>query len=299
MSPSSEQADRLALTARESAHSRRRGGPLTSSIPPVRTTVGLALALSVIGPSALSGVSVFAGAEPPADTTTTTTSTTSTAETTTSTSTTTTSSTTTSLPANAQPAVPSLSGGAIVDAATMSTEAPAEAVRTAEPVAGLPRQDGQIQLTEPPPTPPPPTTAPPDDQLPENSGTGRRVVYSKTLQRVWAVDADGNVEKTHLVSGRRTWNQPSPAEYKVFSRSSFTCNIKDPSICWRYMIRFTVGPDGDNIGFHEIPNKNGVPVQSIAQLGTPLSGGCVRQATPDAQWMWSWAGIGTKVVVLP
>ena len=43
----------------------------------------------------------------------------------------------------------------------------------------------------------------------------------------------------------------------------------------------------------------GRPVQSIAQLGQPLSGGCVRQAVDDAVWMWNWAQIGTKVVVLP
>jgi lipoprotein-anchoring transpeptidase ErfK/SrfK len=170
----------------------------------------------------------------------------------------------------------------------------------AQPSAGLPREDGQIQLTEPPPPPPEPTTTTtlPPDVLPANSGEGRRAVYSKSRQRVWTVEADGTVSRTYLVSGRLTWNQPKPGEYRVFSRSSYTCNIKDPSICWRYMVRFTVGPEGDNIGFHEIPNKNGRPVQSVWQLGTALSGGCVRQATPDAQWMWEWAPVGTKVVVL-
>jgi lipoprotein-anchoring transpeptidase ErfK/SrfK len=64
------------------------------------------------------------------------------------------------------------------------------------------------------------------------------------------------------------------------------------------MVRFTVGPDGDNIGFHEIPKVNGTPIQSEAQLGQALSGGCVRQATPDAEHMWGWAPVGTKVVVL-
>jgi hypothetical protein len=186
---------------------------------------------------------------------------------------------------------------------TTTPPAPDQPTVGASPVAGVPRHDGQIQLTEPPappPEPPPPTTAPPPDVLPENSGSGRRVVYSKTRQRVWAVSADGTVEKTHLVSGRLRYNQPTPSTYKVFSRSSFTCNIKDPSICWRYMIRFAVGgDDGDNIGLHEIPKKNGVPVQSISQLGQPLSGGCVRQAPDDAIWMWNWAPVGTTVVVLP
>jgi lipoprotein-anchoring transpeptidase ErfK/SrfK len=161
-----------------------------------------------------------------------------------------------------------------------------------------PSRGSQAQETDtiPPPPPPPPPPAP--DELPANSGSGRRVVYSKSRQRVWTVEADGSVSKTHRVSGRLTWNQPSPGTYDVFSRSSYTCNIKNPDICWRYMVRFTKGPDGDNIGFHEIPKRNGVPVQSESQLGQPLSGGCVRQATPDAVYMWNWAWIGTKVVVL-
>ena len=161
-----------------------------------------------------------------------------------------------------------------------------------------PRRGTQLQVT---PTVPPPvtTTTLPASALPANSGTGRRVVYSKPRQRVWTVEEDGTVSKTHLVSGRLTWNQPTPGTYRVFSRSMYTCNIKNPAICWRYMVRFAIGGDeGDNIGFHEIPKKNGVPVQSVSQLGTPLSGGCVRQSTPDAIYMWNWAPVGTKVVVL-
>jgi lipoprotein-anchoring transpeptidase ErfK/SrfK len=182
--------------------------------------------------------------------------------------------------------------------------APAVVELPASPSQVTPRRGSQYQVTE---TLPPPsttttttTTTLPPTALPPDSGTGRRVVYSKSRQRVWTVEADGRVSKTHLVSGRLTWNQPSPGTYSVFSRSGYTCNIKKPYICWRYMVRFTKGPDGDNIGFHEIPvnTRTGQPVQSVWQLGTALSAGCVRQATPDAQYMWNWAGIGTKVVVL-
>jgi lipoprotein-anchoring transpeptidase ErfK/SrfK len=174
-----------------------------------------------------------------------------------------------------------------------------------------PARGGQLAVTAGGPTvtvtptiPPPTTTTttiPPRDRLPADSGSGRRVVYSKSLQRVWAVEADGTVVKTHLVSGRLTWNQPIPGTYNVFSRSSYTCNIKRPYLCWQYMVRFTKGPEGDNIGFHAIPidTRTGREIQSVWQLGTPLSGGCVRQALPDALWIWNWAGIGTKVVVLP
>ena len=134
--------------------------------------------------------------------------------------------------------------------------------------------------------------------------------------RVWAVEEDGSVAKTHLVSGRRTWNQPTPnnqnnhfepqfkyysdppAYYRVASRSMYTCNIKNPAICWRYMVRFTKGPDGDNIGLHEIPWQYGRPVQTVEQLGQPLSGGCLRQSHDDAVFTWNWTPVGTPVHVV-
>jgi hypothetical protein len=228
------------------------------------TLAGVALAAAVLAGSIGFGQSAGAG-------TTTTTSSTSTTSTTTLTSTTT---TTTTLP-------------------QYVVEPP-----TGEPsVSRGPAWQATPTLPEPTTT----TTLPPDPTiLPANSGTGYRVVYSKSRQRVWAVDSNDVVLKTHLVSGRLTWNQPLPGTYSVFSRSMYTCNIDRPYICWRYMVRFTQGPDGDNIGFHEIPvNTNtGQPVQSTSQLGTALSGGCVRQATPDAQFIWSFAPVGTKVVVV-
>lgn len=132
--------------------------------------------------------------------------------------------------------------------------------------------------------------------LPANSGSGRRIVYSRSQQRIWVVEANGTVIKTHRVSGRTY--EPYAGTYYVYSRSEYTYSANDPSVRWRYMIRFTYGPQGGRIGFHEIPNRNGVPLQSAEQLGLPLSGGCVRQSTPDARWLWSWAYVGTKVVVL-
>ena len=168
------------------------------------------------------------------------------------------------------------------------------------------RPGSTVQTRTPPPPPTTTTTTtttlpppPPPDALPANSGSGRRAVYSKSRQRVWAVSGSGEVLKTHLVSGKLKWCDPKIGTYSVFSRSRYTNSIQNPTIKWGYMIRFTKGCEGGNIGFHEIPKKYGVPVQSVWQLGTPLSAGCVRQAVPDAIWMWNWAWVGTKVVVIP
>jgi lipoprotein-anchoring transpeptidase ErfK/SrfK len=164
--------------------------------------------------------------------------------------------------------------------------------------ATLPPRSGNDQVRIAP-LPAPPPTLPPDWLLPANSGSGRRVVYSKSKQRLWVVDGAGTMIKTHRVSGRQTPLDPRPGTYSVFSRSRYTYSINNPSIKWGYMVRFAHGATGGNIGFHEIPTQYGRPVQSVSQLGQPLSGGCVRQAIPDAIWMWNWAYIGTRVVVLP
>lgn len=122
------------------------------------------------------------------------------------------------------------------------------------------------------------------------------MIYSKSLQLVWAVGADEQLVRSYRVSGRM--DQPALGSYKVRSRSAFTCSTSNHDTCMRYMIRFAIGPEGDNIGFHEIPAHKGVPLQREDQLGTPLSHGCVRQATADAQFLWDFAQMGTTVVVI-
>ena len=187
-------------------------------------------------------------------------------------------STTTIPPAPAEPLVPAPLGPAVAGGQ--------------QPVRGT-----QIQITPPPATP---ESAPWDPfLLPANSGSGRRAVYSKSQQTVWAIDDNNVVIKAHRVSGRQDPLHPTPGVYRVWSRSRYTFAINNPSITWGYMVRFAKGGNGGNIGFHDIPFQYGRPVQTIAQLGQPLSGGCVRQAADDAIWMWNWAGIGTVVVVTP
>jgi lipoprotein-anchoring transpeptidase ErfK/SrfK len=154
----------------------------------------------------------------------------------------------------------------------------------------LPTRGPQVQLTPPPPSPFDP---------PADTGSGRRVVYSKSQQTVWAYDENNTIIKMHRVSGRQDPRDPLPGTYQVWSRSLRTFSINNPTITWNYMVRFAKGDRDGNIGFHDIPYQYGQPVQTIDQLGQALSGGCVRQAPEDAIWMWNWAQIGTVVVVTP
>lgn len=131
--------------------------------------------------------------------------------------------------------------------------------------------------------------------LPANSGTGRRAVFSQSAQRVWIVNGDGTVRRTYLVSGSLTDNL-KPGTYEVWSRSRWAVGVDDSGVM-QFFVRFAHGQTAA-IGFHSIPSKLGTPLQTRAELGTPQSHGCIRQAMPDAIAMWHFAGIGTKVVVI-
>lgn len=182
-------------------------------------------------------------------------------------------------------------------------------LREAEPTStgSVALGDGDELLADPastapttaPTMPPIPTTAPPDPtDIPKGSGEGRRIVYCNSCQRVWLVNDDGGLDHTWLVSGRK-W-VPDLGEFEVFGKSERTQNMFYPEIEMNWMVRFTISPNGKNyIGFHEIPTKNGVPMQTEEQLGTHQSGGCIRLAPQAAKTLYDWADIGTKVVVIP
>jgi lipoprotein-anchoring transpeptidase ErfK/SrfK len=139
--------------------------------------------------------------------------------------------------------------------------------------------------------------APPDDRaLPPASGAGRRIVFDQSAQRVWLVRADGQVQRTYLGSGSVVDNL-HPGSYAVYSRSRWAVGVDDSGVM-QYFVRFTKGPGGAAIGFHTIPTKHGVPAQSVRQLGTPRSHGCIRQRTTDAIALWRFAPVGTRVVVV-
>jgi hypothetical protein len=135
---------------------------------------------------------------------------------------------------------------------------------------------------------------PGDIALPDRSGSGRRVVFSESRQRVWLVAAGDEVRRTYPVSGS-IYDNLDPGSYEVYSRSEQAWGIDD-SGTMKYFVRFTQG-DNAAIGFHDIPVDDGRPVQTVDQLGTPLSHGCVRQRRADAIALWRFAPLGTKVVV--
>ena len=133
--------------------------------------------------------------------------------------------------------------------------------------------------------------------LPADSGSGRRVVYERKGQRVWAVDEDEQVIRSWLVSGSKYGNE-KPGFHEVYSRSEQSTAWNGQAIL-PLMIRYQQTDIGA-IGFHGIPIhvSDGSAYQTEAELGTRLSGGCQRQANPDAAFLWAFAPVGTTVVVI-
>ena len=138
-------------------------------------------------------------------------------------------------------------------------------------------------------------TGDPNPPVPDDSGEGRRIVFDQSDQRVWLVDDDEDVERTYLVSGS-LYDNLEPGTYSVYSRSEQAWGIDD-SGTMQYFVRFTEGPNGAAIGFHDIPIDDGELVQTVDELGTPQSHGCVRQEREDAIALWEFAPIGTEVDV--
>jgi lipoprotein-anchoring transpeptidase ErfK/SrfK len=133
--------------------------------------------------------------------------------------------------------------------------------------------------------------------LPARSGTGKRIVYDISDQRVWLVQGDRRVASTYRVSGSRVRGLVAPGSYEVYSKSRHAVSY-DYKETMNYMVRFTQGRSAA-IGFHDIPRSvdDETPVQTRQQLGTPLSAGCVRQRRADAKALWEFAPVGTTVVV--
>jgi lipoprotein-anchoring transpeptidase ErfK/SrfK len=134
-----------------------------------------------------------------------------------------------------------------------------------------------------------------DTSLPAGSGTGKRIVFSQSRQRVWLMSDDETVVRTYPVSGS-VYDNLHPGAFNVYSRSASAWGVDD-SGTMKYFVRFTQGDSGAAIGFHDIPVKDGELVQAEAQLGTPLSHGCIRQRRSDAIALWKFAPLGTSVIV--
>jgi len=131
-------------------------------------------------------------------------------------------------------------------------------------------------------------------KLPIHSGDGRRIVFDESEQRVWLVAADGDVKRSYLVTGSNRGNL-RPGSYAVKSRTRYARTYRGGGTL-EYFVKFTQGRTAA-IGFHAVTMTRRGLVYARSDLGTPHTPGCVEAWRNDARALWTFAPVGTKVVV--
>jgi hypothetical protein len=136
---------------------------------------------------------------------------------------------------------------------------------------------------------------------PARSGSGKRIIWSKSANQVWLVEKTGTVRCSYVVTDN---DEDTPVgTYQVRSKSAMSSSI-DEGRYWRlaHMVRFYIQPGHRLwIGFHAVPvSPSGQLIQPMSSLGKPgyKSHGCVRQNPTNAANLYAFAPVGTKVVVI-
>ncbi|MFI7277750.1 hypothetical protein [Streptomyces sp. NPDC049879] len=134
---------------------------------------------------------------------------------------------------------------------------------------------------------------PSDPALPEESGTGRRVVYALAQQRVWLVDvaADGSGEE--VVSTFEVFPSPvspEPGEYAVSSRNPQ--GTGSDGVPMEHAVIFHADAESVVFGFSAATDGSVPDPESTQRTGA------IRQSRADGDTMWEFAEQGTAVVVV-
>ncbi|MER6015384.1 hypothetical protein [Streptomyces bluensis] len=123
--------------------------------------------------------------------------------------------------------------------------------------------------------------------VPDDSGSGERVVYSLSHDRVWLVGANDKVARTFKVTPSTV--DPDPDTYRVTSRTKSTTGSDGTAI--EHVVRFTT-VEGVVIGFSAAVDGSTPEPDPTAKTGG------IRESRPDGNAMWQFATIGRAVVVV-
>ncbi|NNN36411.1 hypothetical protein HLK59_39875 [Streptomyces sp. S3(2020)] len=124
--------------------------------------------------------------------------------------------------------------------------------------------------------------------VPDDSGTGRRIVYSLAAKRVWLVDASDAAQRTFAVWPGTV--SPDAGSYKVDVRRDATTGSDGVQI--EHIIYFA-GKAGLSIAFSNAVDGSSPP--AVAS-GTRTSG--IRMGKADGSALWKFGETGTAVVVV-
>lgn len=120
----------------------------------------------------------------------------------------------------------------------------------------------------------------------------KTIVVDKSEQRVTLYTAKGTPVDTFRCASGITY--PRIGTYHVYGHRVQSWSLYDPSTFY-YFTMFVKSDKGNNIGFHSIPVMPDGKL--VGKLGVPVSHGCVRLDKTKAKFVYSWATVGTKVVV--
>lgn len=175
--------------------------------------------------------------------------------------------------------VTGLTVGAIAAVAVLAVKAD----EGAKPTATAPRPSASASA-QPSASPTKSTAA----AVPDDSGTGRRVVYSLAEKRVWLVDASDAAQRTFPVWPGTV--SPDPGSYKVDVRRDATTGSDGVQI--EHIIYFA-SKSGLSIAFSNAVDGSSPP--AVAS-GSQTSG--IRMAKADGSALWTFGETGTSVVVV-
>ncbi|MBL1081985.1 hypothetical protein JK359_08300 [Streptomyces actinomycinicus] len=128
---------------------------------------------------------------------------------------------------------------------------------------------------------------PADPALPDQSGDGRRIVYSVGEKRVWLVDATGRATRTFTVWPGTV--SPQPGRYSITLR---TQSLKGSDGVEIEHVMYFTKVSGVNVAFSNALDGASPPPANGQKLGG------IRMHKEDGAALWSFGDQGTKVAVV-
>ncbi|MFI9172011.1 hypothetical protein [Streptomyces lincolnensis] len=135
---------------------------------------------------------------------------------------------------------------------------------------------------------PKPTKSAAPAAVPDDSGTGRRVVYSLGQKRVWLVDASDAARRSFTVWPGTV--SPDPGSYTVSQRTEATTGSDGVQI---ENILYFAAKSGLSIAFSNAVDGSSPPAVAA---GKQTSG--IRMGKADGSALWTFGETGTTVVVV-
>ncbi|MEV0037862.1 hypothetical protein ACFRR7_03320 [Streptomyces sp. NPDC056909] len=124
--------------------------------------------------------------------------------------------------------------------------------------------------------------------IPADSGTGARVVYALAQRRVWLVNQNEQATRSFAVMPSTV--SPLPGSYRVTSRSGAVTGSDGVRV--EHVVRFTTVNDV-SIGFSAAVDG------TVSSPDPTLKTGGVRMKVADGNAVWTFATVGSVVVVVP